>query len=270
MSNYYKIGEFSKYLGVTPDFLKHYEQYSLIEPSITKANYRYYRFEKSSEAIECIRLKNLGFSLKEMKTMIHEANLDEIVTSYQKKAEEMQSAIHYYQAMIDEIKRFESWVELVHSNQEWSIVNCEEEVFLPHTINRDFIKNSELYDLLSEWTKWLPVVHSAQKIYDCFDEDKKPYFHWGYSVSKKFAEENNLPMGATAVIIPRRKCLIFHNCLADEENVLTVEDTVNKAKRILDQHNLVPVGEIYRVVYHYSHEDGKIVQHSSIIIPLKS
>ena len=32
----YKIGEFSKYLGVTPDFIKYYEQFDLIFPNINE------------------------------------------------------------------------------------------------------------------------------------------------------------------------------------------------------------------------------------------
>ena len=96
MSNQYKIGEFSKYMGVTPDFLKHYEQYGLIQPNISESNYRYYNFEKASDVIECVRLRNWGFSLKEIQNITQEASVEETVLGFvafvDKKAAEEEAA----------------------------------------------------------------------------------------------------------------------------------------------------------------------------------
>ena len=36
----YRIGEFAKYLGVTPDLLKHYEDQGIIRPSRSDSGYR--------------------------------------------------------------------------------------------------------------------------------------------------------------------------------------------------------------------------------------
>ena len=37
----YRIGEFAKYLGVTPDLLKHYEDQGIIQPTRSDSGYRY-------------------------------------------------------------------------------------------------------------------------------------------------------------------------------------------------------------------------------------
>ena len=62
----YRIGELSKYLGVTPDFIKYYEKEGLIE-SIPGTSPKLYPFNQSSKILECIKLKSFGFSAKEMR-----------------------------------------------------------------------------------------------------------------------------------------------------------------------------------------------------------
>ena len=48
----YRIGEYARYMGVTPDFLKHYEQFGLITPSVAENGYRYYPFRESSRLLD--------------------------------------------------------------------------------------------------------------------------------------------------------------------------------------------------------------------------
>lgn len=38
----YRIGDFAKYLGVTPDLLKHYEDMGIIQSIRSESGYRYY------------------------------------------------------------------------------------------------------------------------------------------------------------------------------------------------------------------------------------
>lgn len=45
---HYRIGDFAKYLGVTSDFLKHYEEAGLIDVVQRASGYRYYPFNLSS------------------------------------------------------------------------------------------------------------------------------------------------------------------------------------------------------------------------------
>lgn len=267
MPNQYKIGEFSKYLGVTPDFLKHYEQYGLVQPTISESNYRYYPFEKSAEVIECIRLRNWGFSLKEIKHMIQDANLDEILENYRKKTEELQKTMQFYQLLIDEFHRFEQWV--TSAKNQWTIQYLDEAIFLPHSNNKSFIQDEKVYPIMEQWIKYLPAVHSCQRIYDCFDQQKEPYFIWGYSITKKAAQQMALPYHEPCEMIPKRKCLVINTSILDAYVNSQIKQTIDYVKSILDKHELLPEGEIHRIVYHYTHEDGVITQHSSLIVPLK-
>jgi len=268
MNKKYKIGDFSKHMGVTPDFLKHYEQYGLIQPSINESGYRYYHFEQAAETLECIKLRNWEFPLKEIKFLVQEANLNEIMDSYRNKIHEMQEMITFYQAAIDEYRHFENWLTEAKYNP-WTIELLNSIVFLPHSNNRDFIHNDNLDKTMEQWMQWMPMVHSAQRIYDAFDESKAPYFHWGYSVSKHFADQVGLFQSDPCQIIEKRKCLVYRYTSGSNESIVGQTGIIPVVKKILKEHNLVPDGEILRVVYQYSHENGKRKQHSTFIVPLK-
>ena len=48
----YRIGDYAKYLGVTPDFLKHYEQFRIVSSEQKENGYRYYPFGQSYKILE--------------------------------------------------------------------------------------------------------------------------------------------------------------------------------------------------------------------------
>lgn len=62
----YRIGEFAEYMGVTPDFLKHYEECGLLDVHHSENGYRYFNFDQSSRILEYMRLRNYGVTVKEM------------------------------------------------------------------------------------------------------------------------------------------------------------------------------------------------------------
>ena len=66
-----KIGEFSRLCRVTVRALRHYEKIKLLVPEIIdySTGYRYYSVGQMQKALNIVRLKGLGFSLEEIRTM---------------------------------------------------------------------------------------------------------------------------------------------------------------------------------------------------------
>ena len=66
-----KIGEFSRLCRVTVRALRHYEKIKLLVPEIIdyRTGYRYYSVRQMQKAMNIVRLKGLGFSLEEIRTM---------------------------------------------------------------------------------------------------------------------------------------------------------------------------------------------------------
>ena len=62
----YRIGDFARYLGVTAEFLKHYQESGLLDVTQRASGYRYYGFDQSARILQYMRLRNYGISVKEM------------------------------------------------------------------------------------------------------------------------------------------------------------------------------------------------------------
>ena len=81
-----KIGEFSKLMQVTVKTLRHYEQLELLKPADVDqwTGYRYYSIEQMQRLSSIRELKNLGFSLEEIRLLYdeeyHEPSLSQLKT----------------------------------------------------------------------------------------------------------------------------------------------------------------------------------------------
>ena len=72
----YKIGEFSKLSTISVRMLRHYDQLNLLNPQLidTESGYRYYSSKQLKKVNKIQRLKELGFSLSEIKEMLTTEN----------------------------------------------------------------------------------------------------------------------------------------------------------------------------------------------------
>ena len=264
----YKIGEFSKHLGVTPEFLKHYEQYGLIPPSISESGYRYYPFEMASEVLECIKLRNWKFSLKEIQKIIKEYNVEQILDLYSEKAEEMKEMISFYESLISDYELMHNWIKKNVTPNDWTIENIESFVFLPHSNQLDFIHDPNMYSIMKQWVQWMPMVHSCQYIPN-INTHPSPEFQWGFCIPLHLAQKHHLTYDKPCHIIPQQRCLIIplirHTTMTPEAQTSCTEIV----KQTLKKYNLEAKGELYREVFQYSHEDGKHTQHCRLIVPIK-
>lgn len=80
----YRISEFSELTGLSKETLRYYEKAGLLEPArVDPVNkYRYYDDGSYFLAVLLVKLRNLGFSIQEMLTVMNDesfANLEELV-----------------------------------------------------------------------------------------------------------------------------------------------------------------------------------------------
>ena len=87
MAKLFKIGEISKSCGLSVKTLRYYEDFGLIKPAHTDiySGYRYYSEENVETVYRILTLKELGFSLQEIKEFNKQ--------SFEQKAKEIKSQI---------------------------------------------------------------------------------------------------------------------------------------------------------------------------------
>ena len=241
----YKIGEYAKYMGVTPDLLKHYEDLGVITPSRSESGYRYYPFNVSMLLLECIRLRNYGMTLREIKSILTDHTVDNAIVDkrLENNIDLLREESRFDQALIEDYEEFLTWQEPLHTRDaDWCIRWSRPMYFLPHTNTFDFLDDPRIYELLQDWMSRIPIVKSAMRVQQ--DGTKT----WGLVIEQKKLHALGLPLNDIVVSIPSQKVFYYqfrsHLMRADQEQL---ESQEHPALQIMQSMGLTAKKEYYRV-----------------------
>lgn len=208
-SKRYRIGDFARGLGVTADFLKHYQESGLLEAHRTPSGYRYYSFEQSARVIEYLRLRNYGVPVREMRDYT-ECDAEHAVSLLGERAREMRRTIERLQAIVDEEEALERWFEARRKRPiDWEIREIEPYVFLRHTNDRAFLEDDRIRELLRAWCAWLPVTKSAMLVKHGPCEGSETV-HWGFAVPERLLERYGIPRNDAVERLEFGRAFVFH------------------------------------------------------------
>ena len=85
----YRIGDFARELGVTPDFLKYCEKHGYLTPQTEPNGYRYYDFTSAAPVIEYMKLRNQGFTAREINEALRESSFGGTIARMESRREEL-------------------------------------------------------------------------------------------------------------------------------------------------------------------------------------
>ena len=202
----YRIGDFAKYLGVTPDLLKHYEEVGILRPQRSESGYRYFPFNAASVMIESVRLRNYGLTLREIRDILVNHSVDDagMERLFEQNRERLRQEIQLDEALLHEHESFLRWKEALEERDwDWEIRRGEEMLFLPHTNQDDFLQDPRIYELVSDWMSFVPLVKSAMRV------DEAGGRTWGFITRARAAERLGLPLNGAVEHIPARKIFYY-------------------------------------------------------------
>lgn len=202
----YRIGEFAKYLGVTPDLLKHYEDQGIIQPSRSDSGYRYYPFHTTMLLIECIRLRNYGMTLREIREILAAHRLDTAAVSSRlaENVEHMKEEILLDEALAADYEEFLAWqAPLSERDFDWEIRWSKPMAFLPHTDKYDFLQDPRIYEILKSWMSYIPIVKSSMKA------ERNGRITWGLLAEERMIRQLQLPVNDIVEFFPPHKVFYY-------------------------------------------------------------
>lgn len=106
----YSIGEFAKLLGINSKTLRYYDLIGILKPSAVDkyTGYRSYSNSQIAEYKKIVYLKNLGFTLEEIKENLISLNLESIL----RKKEELILTRENLNRQIEELTNLENTLDL--------------------------------------------------------------------------------------------------------------------------------------------------------------
>ncbi len=245
----YRIGEFARRMGVSASFLKHYEQFGLIDAQTAENGYRYYPFHQSARLLACIGLHNFGFSLHETQSLLYENDADAITRQFAARSEDLRRQIDRELALADELDRQQCQIAQIRKTGfSCEVIDQEELYFLPHTSGRSFLSDEHIYELLPEWMQWLPIVKSCRRLENTPGILEQPAFCWGLAVPAALAVQHHLPLSEAVSVVPARKMLRFCYYLRDSAPYTPHDDSLSYALAKLGELGLTADGPfLYQV-----------------------
>lgn len=246
---YYRIGEYARKMGVTPDFLKYYERLGILHAETMENGYRYYPFDQSSKILECMRLKNYGFSVRNIEAIFSD-DLGAVQEKMDAQIQELEEKVAFEQRVIAEHHRFSCWLNrLDGKDSDWDIGWEEETLFLPHSNRRTFLSDPRIYEILKEWIAEMPMVKSCMEIPadhqgEAFCPEQSEFF-WGMAVLQSDAQRASLPVNEAVKRLPGRKCFRYSfNGVGASRNF-----PMEAAFRQMVQLGLTPKGNCYITLF---------------------
>ncbi|MCR5090476.1 MAG: MerR family transcriptional regulator [Oscillospiraceae bacterium] len=201
----YRIGDFAKYLGVTPDFLKHYEELGIIQSERSESGYRFYSFRTTMMLIECIRMRNYGMTLREIREAVslHKVANEQFDRRINENIEHMKDEILLDEALAAEYQNFLEWkAPLADRDSDWEIRWGSPMLFLPHADRDDFIHDERIYSLIRDWMSFIPIVKSCMKM------EENGQITWGFIVREQDLLKLRIPVNDIVERIPA--CKLFY------------------------------------------------------------
>lgn len=264
---YYRIGEYARKMGVTPDFLKYYERLGILHAETMENGYRYYPFDQSSKILECMRLKNYGFSVRSIEAMFSD-DLTAVQQKMDEQIQELEEKVAFEQRVIQEHRLFSRWLErLDGKTTDWDIGWEEERLFLPHSSRRTFLEDPRIYEILKDWIAQMPMVKSCMEIPAPgqgaeFSPEQSEFF-WGMAVLRSDAQRAGLPVNEAVKRLPGRKCFRFSFNNPESEGF-----PLDAALRQMSALGLTPKGSCYITLYMSANIKNKVQRCGVISIPV--
>jgi DNA-binding transcriptional MerR regulator len=104
----YKISEFAELTGLSKETLRYYADIKLLEPAFVdpKNNYRYYDDGSVFLATLLTKLRNLGFSIQEMISVMEDESFANLELLLVQKKQNIQQKMSELQQQLEEIDEF--------------------------------------------------------------------------------------------------------------------------------------------------------------------
>lgn len=263
----YQIGEFAKKMGVSSHFLKYYEETGILQPETHENGYRFYNMWDAGTVLECKRMKNIGFSVKESRKILTDSSAPELDQLLREHQDKLSEEIQQKQRTAAAIQNLRADLRLC-LKKDWQICASKPVWFLPHTDGQQFSGDSGVYYQLTRWVDAMPTVRSTQRLISLGDGQWQP--EWGFSVPAEDISAIGLTPSAPAALMSTEKTFIQYTNYpvnrehAKEQHLHQYDQLIAHIRRL----NLVPGRVILKEVVAYTLKNGTRQVYCILRIPV--
>lgn len=270
-SDYYKISDVAKILGISAELVRHYERLGILKPKRNTNGYRRYTTRDINILTGSRRYVHMGFSIEEAEFMINVASLDKAIDSLEGMEKKAAREIRWKQLILNEIQQLKDKYKLIHDfennifkfnlQKSPSVyrINCEKNMIIS-------LKDALSCDI-KKWIEKLPVVKiSPEFTLESVCSMADDYF-FGFAVDENLAEELGLINTPGIKYYPSKLCLttLIKSEGANHIGPRSLQDALN----YMDNHNMKMADNAWGITIGNYTKDGIHQKYHLIYIPIK-
>jgi DNA-binding transcriptional MerR regulator len=267
------IGRLAKVFGLTKEGLRYYERNNIIQSSRDDSNgYRYYDGVDVQKVATIKKMKNIGFSLEEIRTITGPIKIDEYTSIHNQRLLELRKETMIKALLIEKLEYQQDIVTNINSKlNKPEIIECDEFYHLDFGSIQKLLENDELSSVVSSWFQHMQIISASSILPIDVLKGKSGDCHKGLIVSKTDASILGLEIDETVKSIEHQKCLkMIATATLTEKNPIPYLQMIPKAVEFIEDNNLeINSSAFTRSVTTYRDENSDTIIISEIFIPIK-
>lgn len=181
------VGMLAKFTGVSVHTIKYYEKIGLLSSTRKEhSNYRSYDIRSCTDIYECVKYKNLGFSLKDVGRLTKEADEVQMKKMLEERLKEIDESIAELQQVRNKVADYlQETDEIEQKLGKWYIEEMPDFYIRFQTRNLDYEDDGQLISDGINFMDYTPASKSILKI-------GREEFSWGQTVKASYLEEEQV------------------------------------------------------------------------------
>lgn len=275
----YLIGELAKAMGVSHDYIKHYEKNGVIQCERDEdSGYRYFSFGDAGKIADAKKYRNIGFTVNEVKDFLWNYDLNKTLELFRQKRDSASKDVFRLQRHIDyleEVLKYFPSGKFI--NDKWYIIEQDEFYFFPHTKEKTFYLNEIDSIRVQKWIDEQPLTHKT--IYLPLknnDFDRNEYLY-GFWADKNIVETLKLDIEKPVIRVKSSRCFVYYFTSMKDNNrdnnsvefKPSIIDYLTKPLSVIKQFDLEPCNfAAYCKLLHRSNNNEDHVYYWALYVPI--
>ena len=161
------VGMLAKFTGVSVHTIKYYEKIGLLSSARREhSNYRSYDIRACTDIYECMKYKNLGFALKDIRNLIKEADSEAVEDLLKKRLEEIEIALSELQEIKKHVTDYLAETKEIEKKLgNWYIEEMPDFWIRFQTENMEYGKDAQLESDGINFMDYAPEMQQAHFLY---------------------------------------------------------------------------------------------------------
>ncbi|WLF70170.1 MerR family transcriptional regulator [Clostridium septicum] len=265
MKNKYMVGEVSKFLNISKDTLRYYDQIGIVTPKKSGKNgYRYYTMDNIVLLTYVLVLKDLDVPLNEIKNILSNNSLESMIKLIGNQKRVVEKKIKELQGIKSTINSLEkAFIQAYNYNNKFEVI--ESPKFIYKEIGEEI--DSTMSTVMDEFRNinGLSEIVYTVIIKNICDIKKIVDNNVFYTVSARIEKfENEFYIGKTN-IFEKSKCI--HTVIRSSDDIKEID--LMELKKYLKENRFTINGDIIARAIAFEHIDEKPIDYYEVWVPIK-